>query len=144
MWLAGFRKKNIKILSSTIFLVLPMFFKKAYVRPIKIIQFSETEVAAKFDITPASIHAQRFTRHVYDWRIINDQPIPKIDSLTPALGNLCNVAKYLTHTVPTCKRVELMVKVWFFVLIYKTFEAFMLTIIYTLFEVTTTRLKFLQ
>ena len=141
-WLAGFRKKNIKILSSTIFLVLTNFFKKAYVR--KIIQFSEAEVAAKFDITPASTHVQRFTVHVYDWRIINDQPIQKIDSLTPVLGNLCNVAKYLTHTVPTCKRVKLMVKVWFFVLIYKTFEAFTLTIIYTLFEVTTTRLKFLQ
>ena len=38
-----------------------------------------------------------------------------------------------------------MVKVWFSALIYKTFKAFLETMIYTLlFEVTTTRLKNLQ
>ena len=38
-------------------------FQKSHVR--KIIQFSEAEVAANFDITPASIHVQRFTGHLY-------------------------------------------------------------------------------
>ena len=42
MWLAGFRKKNIMGLSSKIFLVSKMFFKKAMSK--KIIQFSEAEV----------------------------------------------------------------------------------------------------
>ena len=109
MWLAEFRKKNIKGLSSKIF------------------QFSEAEVAANFDITPTSIHVQRFTGHVYDWvymSILNDWPIQKIDLLTSACGSLCNIAKYLTHAVPTCKMVKLMVKVWFSVLIYQTFKAF--------------------
>ena len=32
----------------------------------KMIQFSEAEVAVNFDITPTSIHVQRFTGHVYD------------------------------------------------------------------------------
>ena len=44
MWLADFRKENIKALSSKIFLVSKIFFKKAHVR--KIIQFSDAEVAA--------------------------------------------------------------------------------------------------
>ena len=58
------------------------------------IQLSEAEVAGNFDITPTSIHVQR-----------------------------C-IAKYLTHAVPTCKRVKLMRKVWFSVLIYQTFKTF--------------------
>ena len=37
-----------------------------------------------------------------------------------------------------------MLKVWFFVLIYQTFKAFTEAVKYTLFEVTITRLKFLQ
>ena len=37
-----------------------------------------------------------------------------------------------------------MLKVWFFVLIYQTFKAFMEAEKYTLFEVTITRLKFLH
>ena len=70
MWLAGFRKENIKGLSSKI------FFKKAHVR--KIIQFSDAEVAANFDITPISTLVQRFTRHDYDWAILNDWPIQRV------------------------------------------------------------------
>ena len=53
-----------------------------------------TEVAANFDITPTSIHIQRFTGHVYDWSILNDWPIQKIDLLTSTWGSLCNIAKY--------------------------------------------------
>ena len=50
MWLAGFRKENIKGLSSKIFLVSKMFLKKAMSK--KIIQFSEAEVAANSNIAP--------------------------------------------------------------------------------------------
>ena len=78
-----------------------MVFKKAHVR--KIVQFSEAQVVANFDITPTSIHIKRFTGHIYDWSILNDWPIPKGDILTPTLRNLCNIAKYLVHAVPTCK-----------------------------------------
>ena len=71
-----------------------MFFK----RPCqKIIQFAEAEVAANFDITPISIHLRRFTGHVYDWSILNDWPIQKIDLLTTTWRNLCNIAKCLTQ-----------------------------------------------
>ena len=118
-----------------------MFFKKAHARKI---QFSEAEVAANFDFPPTSIHVKRFTGHVYDWSILNDRPIQKIDLLTPKLGSLCNIAKYLTHAVPTYKRVKLILKVWFSVLIYRTFKTFVEAMIYTLFEVTTTRLRVLQ
>ena len=62
-----------------------------------------------------------------------------IDLPTSTWGSLCNIAKFLTHAVPTCKRVKLMV--WFSVLIYQTFKAFKEAINYTLFEVTITRLK---
>ena len=50
--------------------------------------------------------------------------------------------KYLTHAVPTCDRVKVMVKVWFSVLIYETLKTFMKTMKYTLFDVTITRLNF--
>ena len=33
----------------------------------KIIKFSEAEIAANFDITPTSIHVQRFTGHGHHW-----------------------------------------------------------------------------
>ena len=69
MQLPGFRKKNIKGLSSKIFLVSKMFLKKTVLK--KIIQFS-AEVAANFDITPIIIHVQRFTGYVYNWSILND------------------------------------------------------------------------
>ena len=75
---------------------------------------------------------------------LNDWPIQKIDLVTPPSGSLCNIAKYLTNAVPTCKGLKLMVNVWFFLLIYKTFKAFMETMKYTLLEVTITRLKFLH
>ena len=52
MWLAGFEKKNVKDLSSKTFLAPKMFFKKAR----KIIEFSEAEVAANFEINPRSIY----------------------------------------------------------------------------------------
>ena len=108
------------------------------------VQFSEAEVAANFDITPTGIHAQRFTGHVYDWSIRNDWPIQNMDVLTLTLGSLCNIAKYLTHAVPACKMVKLMVKVWLSVLIYQPFKAFKEAMKYTLFEVTITKLKFLN
>ena len=127
MWLAGFRKKNITSLSSKIF-----YYQRCHVR--KTIQFSKVDVAANFDITPISIHVQRFTGHVYDWSIVNDWPIQKIDLEISTWGSLCNIPKYLTHAVPTCKRVKHMVKVWFSVLIYQTFKAFVEAIKYTLFE----------
>ena len=41
---------------------------------------------------------------------LNDWTIQQIGFLTPTLGSLCNIAKYLTHAVPACKRVKLMVK----------------------------------
>ena len=52
------------------------------------IQFSEAEVAANSDFTQISIHIQRFTGQVYDWSILNDWPIQKIELLTPAWGSL--------------------------------------------------------
>ena len=52
MWLAGFEKKNVKDLPFKTFLVSKMFFEKAR----KIIQFSEAEVAANFEINPRSIY----------------------------------------------------------------------------------------
>ena len=118
-----------------------MFFKKAHVR--KIIQFSEGQVAANFDITPTSIHIKSFTGHIYDWSILNDKPTPKGDLLTPILRKLCEIAKYLAHAVPTCKTEKRIVNVWFSVLIYKIFKAFMEAMMYALFEVTTSELKFL-
>ena len=69
----------------------------------KIIRFSEAEVAANFDITPTSIYVQSYTGHYYDWSRLNDLPIQKIDLLIPKLASLCNIAKYLTHAVPTFK-----------------------------------------
>ena len=84
-------------------------FEKDLVR--KIIQFSEADAAANFDIAPTSIHIQRFTGHVHDWSILNDWPIQKIYLLTPKWGSFCNIAKYLTHAVSTCKRVKHVVKV---------------------------------
>ena len=68
MRLAGFRKKNIRALSSKIFLVLKIFFKKVR----KIIQFSEAQVAANSDIQQVLKDIQRFTGNVYDWSILND------------------------------------------------------------------------
>ena len=48
----------------------------------------------------------------------------------------------LTCAVPTCKRIKLMVKAWFSLLIYRTFKVFKEAMKYTLFKVTVTRLKF--
>ena len=141
MWLAGRRKKNIKGFSYKNFLVSNTFFQKDHTR--KIIQFSEDEIA-NFDVNPTSIHVQRFTGHVSDRSILNDWSVQKTDLLTPKLDSLCNIAKYLAHAVPTCKRVKLMVKVWFSVLVYRAFRAFVEAMKYTLFEVTITRLKFYQ
>ena len=59
-----------------------------------------------------------------------------IDSLTSTWGSLCNIAKWLTHAVPTCKRVKLMVKIWFSVFIYQAFKASKEAMKYNLFEVT--------
>ena len=64
----------------------------------------------------------------------------KIDLLTPKGKSLCNIARHLTHANPTCKRVKLMVKNCFPVIIYKIFKAFMEAMKYTLFEVIITRL----
>ena len=50
---------------------------------------------------------------------LNDWTIQQIGFLTPTLGSLCNIAKYLTHAVPACKRVKLMVKALFSVLFSK-------------------------
>ena len=93
----------------------------------KIIHYSKAELAANFDITLTSIHSsvQRFTGHVYDWSLLTDWSFQKIDLLTSALESLCNIAKYLTHSVLTCKLVNIMVKVWFSVLTYQTFKAIM-------------------
>ena len=55
---------------------------------------------------------------------------------------LCNSAKCLTQAGPTYKRVKLMVKVWFSVLIYQTFKAFKEAMKLYLFEVTITGLAF--
>ena len=88
------------------------------------------------------IHVQRFTRHVYDCSLLNEWPIWKIDILISTWGSLCNVAKCLTHAVPTCIRVKPMIEVWFSVLIYQTFKAFKEAVKYTLHEVIITRLKF--
>ena len=66
MWLAGFRKEN------------KGFFIQEFssINDVKkIIQFSEAEVTANFDITPTSIHDQRFTGYVYDCGILNDWTI---------------------------------------------------------------------
>ena len=93
--------------------------------------------------SPASIHFQRFTGHICDWSILNDWAIQKIDLIT-STWRLCNIATYLTHKFPTCKRVQFTVKVRFSVLIYQTLEAFMQVMKYTLFEVNLTRLKFLN
>ena len=49
MWLAGFRKKNKGFVIQD-FSSLKNAFQKDHVR--KIIQFSEAEIAANFDITP--------------------------------------------------------------------------------------------
>ena len=68
-----------------------MLFEKA-----RKIQFSEAEVAANFDITPTSIHVQRFTGHVYGWSILNDWTIQKTDLVTSTWVSFCNIAKYLT------------------------------------------------
>ena len=57
-------------------------------------------------------------------------PIQKIDLLTSAWG---------FHVVPTSKRVKLMVKIWFPVLIYQKLKASMEAMNVPLFEVTTTR-----
>ena len=53
-----------------------MFFKKGHVK--ELIQFSEAEVAANFDITSISIHVQKFTGHVYDWSLLNNWLIQKL------------------------------------------------------------------
>ena len=65
-------------------------------------QFLEAEVAANFDITPTRFHVLKFAGYDYDWNGLNDWPIPKIDLLTSTWGSLNNIAKYLTHVVPTC------------------------------------------
>ena len=93
MWLAAFRKKNIKSLLSKIFLVSMLLKRPCQ----KIVQFSEAEVAANFDITPISVQVQRFTGHIYDWIILNDWLIQKNDLLTSTWGSLCNIAKCLTQ-----------------------------------------------
>ena len=106
--------------------------------------FSWTPVL-RFTLLPyyrRSIHVQRLTGHVYGWSILNDRLIQKIDLLTSTWGGLCNIPKRLNHAVPTCKRIKLMVKVWFSVLIYQTCKAFKEAMKYTLFEVIITRLKF--
>ena len=68
--------------------------------------------------------------------------IQKIDLPTSTWGSLCNIAKYLTHLVLTFERVKLMVKVWFSLLIYETFNTFKEAMKYTLFEVTIAKLRF--
>ena len=138
MCLAEFGK-IIKGLSSKIFLVSKMFLTKAISKNNPVFR---AEVAGNFDITPVSIHAQRFTGHIYDWNILNDRPIKKIALLTSTWGSLSKIAKCLTYPVLICERVRLMVKVWFTVLIYQTFKAFREAIKYTLFEVTIARLNF--
>ena len=50
--------------------------------------------------------------------------IQNIDLLTSAWVSLCNIDKYVAHAFPTCKRIKFMAKVWFSVLIYQTFKAF--------------------
>ena len=46
-------------------------------------QFSEVGVVANFDITPTSIHVERFTGHVRYWNILNNEwPIQKIELVT--------------------------------------------------------------
>ena len=74
MWFTGFRK-NVKGLSSKIFLVSKIFFKKAMSE--KKIQFSETEVAANIDVTPTSIHVQR-SGHINNRSMLNEWPIKKL------------------------------------------------------------------
>ena len=53
----------------------------------------KAEVAANFDITSTSIHAQGFNGHVYGWSILNDRQIQKIDLLTSTCGRPCNIDK---------------------------------------------------
>ena len=77
------RLKNVVIFVQTIIII--------------IFQFSKVNVAANYDITPISVYVQRFTVHVYDWSILNDQPIQNIDLLTSTSGSLCNIAKCLTY-----------------------------------------------
>ena len=55
--------------------------------------------------------------------------------------SLCNIAKYLTHAVPTSKKVEIMVKVLFSVLIYQTFKAQKEAMKYAVSEVTIFKIK---
>ena len=96
-----------------------------------------------FDVTRTSIYFQKFNECLYDWSILNDWPIQKIDLLTPKSISLFKITKYLTRAVATCKRVKKMVQVLFFVLINKIFNAFMEAMIYSLFELTT-RYEFFQ
>ena len=67
-----------------------------------------------------------------------------LDLLTSIWGSLCNIAKYLTHAVPTCEKVKPMVKVWFSVLIYQIFKPFTKALKYTFTVVIITRLEFLH
>ena len=69
MWLPGFRKKTIEFVIQD-FSSIKDIFLKGHVK--KTIQFSEAEVAANIDVTPISIHVQRFTGHVYGWSILNE------------------------------------------------------------------------
>ena len=129
MWLAGFRKKNRKCLLSKIFLVSKMTFEKA---------MSEKQ----------PISFQKLKQMLNYWALLwleftNDWLFQKI-RFNISRRNLWNIVKYLTHAVPICKKVKLMVKVWFFELIYQTFKAFTEAMVYTLFEVTIARLKFLH
>ena len=92
MWLTGFTKKD-KDFVTQYFSSRPIkdVFWIGHAR--KIIQFSEAEVAANFDVTPISIHVQRFTGQVYDWSVLNNWPIQKIDLLTSTWGSLRNILK---------------------------------------------------
>ena len=89
MWLAGFRKKDKRIVIQD-FASIKDVTKKGHIR--KIIQFSEAKVPSNFDITLTSIHVQRLTGYFYNWSILNDWPIQKIDLLTPKWGSLGNIA----------------------------------------------------
>ena len=100
MWLAGFRKKNIKGLLSEIFPAPKIFFKKTMSKKI---QFSEAEVATSVCIPPISSHVHRFTGKVH-WIILNYWPTQNIDLLTSTWVCLCKIYKWLTHAVPTSKR----------------------------------------
>ena len=76
-------------------------------------------------IAPISIPIERSTGCVSDWSMLyNDWPIQKFDLLTLTMGAYSTV-KYLNHAFPDLyKRVKLMAKVQFSVLIGSTLKSF--------------------